>query len=61
MFGRGVFLGKKREHVVCQDYWERFVFEANVKPFVFQYELFMSRDPPEICILTKGDHCYVCP
>ena len=38
-----VFRRRKREHVVCQDYWERFVFETNVKPFVFQYELFMLR------------------
>ena len=40
-----VFRRRKREHAVCQDYWERFVFPANVKPFVFQYELFMPRVP----------------
>ena len=41
----GVFRRRKREHAVCQDYWERFVFPANVKPFVFQYELFMPWVP----------------
>lgn len=39
-----VFQKGKREHVVCQDYWKRFVLQANVKPFVSKNELFTTQD-----------------
>ena len=56
MFSR--FSGKEENMLFVRIIGEGLFFEPNVKPFVFQYELFMLS---KICILTKGDRFYIWP
>ena len=70
LLGKVCFRGKCQ--TICFPIWiihaprlPRFVFLQTfvflfVFLFVFVFELFMP-ETAEICILTIGDHCYVCP